>query len=243
MRAPLRTLGRFPRSRPRLTIGLVVAALALAATSVGVGFVVAAAPDRCEQFATDARQRWQTSIAAATDRADGAQRILVIGDSYSMGLGVRPEEAWPARLPGRVLVDGFSGSGFSELASECGDLSYASRAGDTLTEVADIDLVIVEGGLNDADQPTEEIEAGVRRLFDVLGERPVLVVGPPPAPSRSATVPIVDEMLNRLTEELGGSYLSMAEEEFDYLDDRLHLTPAGHAEFGDLVAGRVTAAD
>ena len=46
--------------------------------------------------------------------------VAVIGDSYSLGLGLPdPRASWPSRLRGRVVVDGFSGSGFSDAASAC----------------------------------------------------------------------------------------------------------------------------
>lgn len=235
---PALPVRRSPSRRPsrRRWVGVALVAAVVVAATVALVARAGAGAERCEEFRAAADQRYEATTAAARARSGSEPLTLVIGDSYSVGLGVEPAQAWPARLPGRVVVDGFSGSGFSSDASECGDLSYASRADDTLREVGDFDLVVVEGGLNDFDQSPEQIEEGVRRLFEVLGDRDVLVVGPPPAPSRSTAVPVVDEQLARLTEELGGTYLSMVDGEFDYLPDRLHLTPDGHEEFGDTVA-------
>jgi acyl-CoA thioesterase-1 len=66
--------------------------------------------------------------------------------------------------------------------------------------------------------------------------RPVVVVGPPAAPSRAGSVPRVDALLAALAARHGASYVSTVGWRLDYLDDGLHLTASGHREFGDLVA-------
>ena len=101
--------------------------------------------------------------------------VLVIGDSYSVGLGVRLNDSWPSRLPGRVRVDGFSGSGFSRGASACGDLSYAARAPHSVRD--DTSLLVVEGGLNYHDQPAAEDVRGFVRLIVRLAGFRVYVIG------------------------------------------------------------------
>ncbi len=186
---------------------------------------------RCEQFRTASAER----LALVT--GSGAE-TLVIGDSWSAGLGLDDlADSWPTRLPGRVRVAGFSGSGFSADASECGEVSFASRAARAVTPATG--LVVVEGGLNDVDRTDAEIEAGFAALVDVLGERRVVVVGPAAAPSRAAAAVRVDLLLRRLTEQAGWEYVAAYDWELGYLPDDLHLTPAGHAEFGDLVARAV----
>lgn len=188
--------------------------------------------DQCATFRTAAADR--SALVTGT-----GEDVLVIGDSYSVGLGVAAGESWPTRLPGRVRVDGFSGSGFSPGASGCGDVSYAARAPRSLRP--DTSLVVAEGGLNDADQPPAEVAAGFRALMRDLAGHRVLVVGPPAAPARADRVPAVDALLARLAERHGASYLSMAEHDFPYLDDGLHLTPDGHRAFGDVVAAALAA--
>lgn len=216
--------------RPRLlaallALGLVVAATALVWARAGAG------PDRCVQRAERAEQR--SELVTGT-----GHEVLVIGDSYSVGAGVRPDESWPVRLPGKVRVDGFSGSGFSVGASGCGDLSYATRAPRSLRTTTE--LVVVEGGLNDTDQPVADLEGGVRRLMRLLDGRRVLVVGPPATPDRSwGEVARVDATLARIVGEYGASYLSMLRADLTYLDDDLHPDPAGHRVFGDRVADAV----
>lgn len=162
-------------------------------------------------------------------------RVVVIGDSYSVGLGLRePAASWPSRLPGSVHVYGFSGSGFSTHASGCPDVRYAARAPRALAPGAD--LVVVEGGLNDYDQPTSDLRSGFRVLARELRGRNVLVVGPPDAPARAAAARRVDAVLRQETARAHLRYLPMTGHRFTYLGDHLHLTPSGHRAFGDIVA-------
>lgn len=182
---------------------------------------------RCERFAADSAAR-----GAAVGRAD----VLVIGDSYSVGLGLeRPDDAWPSRLPRPVHVAGFSGSGFSRDASPCGAVSYADRAPAALRS-SGATTVVVEGGLNDWDQDPVAITAGFERLVRAVGERRLIVVGPPLASARAAYVPDVDALLARLAAAHGATYVATSGLDLPYLDDRLHLTAAGHRAFGDAVA-------
>lgn len=213
-------------------IGALVAGLVavLAAASIAVLAGRAGADDACARFTRSAEERRELVTGAGAD-------VLVIGDSYSVGLGVKPAESWPTRLPGRVRVDGFSGSGFSYAASGCPGVDFATRARTAVRD--DSRLVVVQGGLNDFDQPVAEIESGFDRLMKEIGDRRVLVVGPPAAPERADAVPMVDAVLARLAEEYGAAYLPMRDLDLPYLPDQLHLTPEGHARFGDVVAEAV----
>jgi len=184
--------------------------------------------------------------AGLTARSQARERIVtghgrdvvVIGDSYSVGLGLRdPRTSWPTQLPGRVHVYGLSGSGFSTGASPCPGVSYAVREPHALG--ADADLVVVEGGLNDYDQPADAVKAGFRSLARELRGHDVLVVGPTPAPSRLAGARRVDALLRHESARAGVRYLSMIDGHFSYLGDQLHLTASGHTEFGRVVARAV----
>ena len=222
------------RTRPRLLLGLVVVLL-VTAVSTTIWVRAGAGPDRCTTTAERAAER----AALVTGRG---REVLVVGDSYSVGSGVRPDQSWPVRLPGRVRVDGFSGSGFGVHASACGDLSYAGRAARAVRPRTG--LVVVEGGLNDHDQPLPELEAGFARLMRAMRDEQVVVVGPPPAPAfMGDRLAEVDRTLARLAAEHGASYLSMIEVELTYLEDDLHPDPAGHQVFGDLVAEHVARLD
>lgn len=188
---------------------------------------------RCERFAAASEAR--AAIVTGT-----GERVVVIGDSYSVGLRLaHPSRSWPSRLDGRVRVAGFSGSGFSQHASTCARSSFADRAPAAVRGGAD--LVVVEGGLNDVDRTQSEIRSGFARLMRTLKPYRVVVVGPPPAPSRAPAVPRVDRILRLLAQEHGVSYVATSDLQLTYHEDRLHLTPSGHREFGDAVAERIAA--
>ncbi|WP_121253665.1 SGNH/GDSL hydrolase family protein [Nocardioides ferulae] len=223
-----------PRTRARL-VPVVCAALLVAVLTLYLGDrAIGDRPGRCERFTADAAARAAAVTGSGRD-------VLVIGDSYSAGLGlVDASSSWPVELPGRVHVAGFSGSGFSARASGCGPVSFADRAPDALAGVpGSADLVVVEGGLNDYDQSDAEIRAGFARLAGALAGRSVVVVGPVPAPARAAAVPRVDALLAGLAARHRLAYVSAAGLELTYLDDRLHLTPEGHRAFGAYVAAQV----
>ncbi|MBM7516320.1 SGNH/GDSL hydrolase family protein [Nocardioides nitrophenolicus] len=217
-------------TRHRILLGLLALVLATVASTTLLARA-GARPDPCATKRERAEERGVLVTGAGA-------RVLVIGDSYSVGAGVRPDQSWPVRLPGRVRVDGFSGSGFSVGASPCGDVSYATRA--ARERLAGVDLVVVEGGLNDADQPLADLETGYHRLLRALGDHSVLVVGPPPAPLLPYdAVAAVDARLAELAAARATPYLSMLDVELTYQPDRLHPDAAGHRVFGDRVAQRV----
>src|SRR4051794_26802429 len=204
--------------RPRVAI---LATLALVCALVATGVIAARASahqSKCERFAAASAQR--ARLVTGT-----GERVVVIGDSWSAGLGLdHLAQSWPSRLPGRVHVAGFSGSGFSEQASPCGPVSFADRAPAALRYGAD--LVVVEGGLNDFDRTRAEIKAGFARVMAATTGYRTVVVGPAMAPSRAARVPRVDRVLAHFSAAYGVPYLSMTDLELSYLPDRLHLQPA-----------------
>jgi acyl-CoA thioesterase I len=182
--------------------------------------------ERCARFALQAAARERLVTGTG-------QRVAVLGDSYSVGLGLRdPQRSWPSEIHGRVHVFGFSGSGFSAHASGCHHVSYADRVG---RAARNAQVVVVEGGLNDVDQSTAEIRTGVRRVLRALRDNKVVVVGPAPAPARAAGVQRVDALLAEECARAGVRYLSMLDQSLPYLTDRLHLTAAGHRAFGRAV--------
>ena len=219
----------------RRRIVLLVAS-AIVAALVATGLIATRATahqSKCEQFEA-------ASVKRARQVTGSGERVVVIGDSWSVGLGLdRPVDSWPSRLPGRIHVAGFSGSGFSAKASPCGRVSFADRAPTALRNGAD--LVVVEGGLNDFDRSRAEVKAGLQRVLRAASSYDVVVVGPATAPARAGAVPRVDRLLRQLSDEYGVPYVSTADLELSYLPDRLHLTPAGHRAFGDTVADRIAA--
>ena len=189
---------------------------------------------RCQQHRLDARER------AVLVTGEGP-RTLVIGDSWSVGLGQDDLGlSWARQLAGEVHVAGFSGSGFSARASGCGRVSFHDRAPSALA--ARPSLVVVEGGLNDYDQAPAAIEDGFRALMADLAGQHVVVVGPADAPARTRAVPRVESLLEDLSREYGVPYVATSDLELSYLADDLHLTDGGHRIFGEAVAERIAAA-
>lgn len=219
----------------RTRVALLVAALVVGLIYVAATRAIGADTSRCAEFRAE-------SIARADQVTGSGERVVVIGDSWSVGLGLaEPVRSWPSRLPGRVHVAGFSGSGFSAKASPCGKVSFADRAPAAVDGAA---LVVVQGGLNDWNRPRPEIRTGFKRLIRTLraDEIPrIVVVGPAAAPSRAAGVPRVDKLLSRWSARRGIEYVSTMDLDLPYRRDQLHLTLAGHAEFGDAVADRIAA--
>lgn len=202
---------------------LVLAVSAYQARGAGVS--------RCERLAV-------ASAARASQVTGSGDRVVVIGDSWSAGLGLdQPGLSWPSRLSGRVHVAGFSGSGFSAGASHCDQVSFADRADAAVRSGAA--RVVVAGGLNDVDRSDAEIRRGFARLMGTVGSYDVVVVGPATAPVRARGVPRVDRLLAALARAHGVDYIATSDLRLSYLDDGLHLTRAGHRAFGDAVAERV----
>jgi acyl-CoA thioesterase-1 len=233
------TLGKDRSRRARGFVPALLCAVVLAVLAAVQLTTRASAGDseRCERFTTASTERAGLVTGSGTP-------TLVVGDSWSVGLGLADASgSWPTRLPGTVRVAGFSGSGFSLDASECGDVSFAARAAAALTP--ETELVVVEGGLNDFDRSDTAIRQGFARLVTALdraGADPrVVVVGPAAAPSRAEAVRRVDALLRELTGAAGWTYVAAYDWELGYLSDRLHLTPEGHVAFGDLVAEAVGA--
>ena len=213
---------------------LTIAAVLCALTATGVIAARANADlSKCQRFAAASVQRARMVTGTG-------ERVVVVGDSWSAGLGLdHPVQSWPSRLPGRIHVAGFSGSGFSARASECGRVSFGTRAPAALRGGAD--LVVIEGGLNDYDHSRAEIKAGFARVMTAAAGYPTVVVGPAAAPARAAQVPRVDRLLAHLSHKYAVAYVSTLDLDLPYLDDRLHMTPAGHRIFGDAVADRIAA--
>lgn len=227
------------RRLPAYVLGVCLALLAVLAVGYLTGAEGSKVP-RCEQFAQASAHRAER----VTGAAQGGD-VVVIGDSWSVGLGLgRPAESWPSRLPGRVHVAGFSGSGFSATASGCGrEVAFAERAAGAVA--VGPDLVVVQGGLNDFDQDDAAIRAGFARLMQVLHPSEaayrVVVVGPAAAPARAARVPRVDQLLGWLAAANDVQYVGTRDLQLPYLPDGLHLTAEGHRLFGDAVAERISA--
>lgn len=222
------------RSRRFYLLLVVLVALLIGLLVEGIAWHDRAAADavrvaRCERFTHQ-----QEARAAAV--SGSGPRVVVIGDSWSSGFGLAsPQHSWPVRLPGRVYVDGFPGSGFGAHTSGCHQVAYAQRAAHDVRRHPS--LVVIEGGLNDFDQPSAAIADGFSRLMRQLRGQHVVVVGPASAPSRAAAVPRVDRLLAALSAKAHVPYFSTVDLKLTYQPDRLHPDQQGADAYGDAVAG------
>lgn len=182
----------------------------------------------------------RSSVARRGDApvGTGPREIMVIGDSYAQGWGLRnPMLSWPTAFAheadATVRVDGFAGSGFTGSAF-CDDEDFGARAG--RLDLDPDDLLVVQGGLNDVNAAPEAIESAAVAVVEASGAD--AVVGPPPAPQRDLALTIAtDEALARAADEAGVAYVSTIDwDDLTYLPDHLHLTPESHLVFGTRVA-------
>lgn len=210
-------------------------AAAVAAVLVTLGVVVVLLHDGASAAESSCARTQAASLARASIVTGHGPRTLVIGDSWAAGYGLWDiGRSFPAYLPGRVHVAAFSGSGFSEGATHCAHESYADRAPEVLRGGAA--LVVIEGGLNDTDQPPADVVRGFHRLMSALHGHRVVVVGPTAAPKRGASADPVDALLARLCAAARVPYLSTLDVELPYQRDRLHPTADGARIFGEAVA-------
>ena len=218
-----------------LLTGLLVVSLALLLTDI-VWIRWSArreAMQGCAEVATAAERR-------SRDVTGQGIRLTVLGDSYAQGYGlVEEEDAWPRYLAeplsARVVVDSFSGSGFTPSATACDGVSFAERADDVLTTRPRI--VVIQGGLNDVRSSDSELRTGVREALAEFSDVRVVVVGPASPPSWSGMMS-VDVALREECRRAGIQYISALHWALDYQPDG-HLTLSGHRVFGKRIADAI----
>lgn len=213
------------------TLALVAVAVVLLA--VGVWFARDAWIDyqRCVTFDALAAEFGTDPIGS------GTREVVVVGDSYTEGMELDdPRQSWVATFAEQtgstVAADAASGTGFTN-SGPCEQGDFASRT------APGGGLLVVQGGLNDADAPGDQIKAAACEVI-TKASRDVVIVGPPSAPARDlADVKKVDQALGAAAAECGARYVSTLDWELDYTDGGLHMTPAGHHTFGTMVAAQL----
>ena len=158
---------------------------------------------RCQRFGADSAARAARSAAAGDP-------VLVIGDSWTAGLGLadrppRGRRGWRTRAGGGLPGSGFSAGGLAVRRGLVRRPRTAALAG----LPADA-LVVVEGGLNDVDRSAAEINAGFEDLLDALADAPCGRRRTARAPARAGVVPRVDALLARLAARHDVAYVSTA---------------------------------
>ena len=156
-------------------------------------------------------------------------RVAVIGDSYSSGDGLDDyTQAWPflfaSQTGDAVSIAAVGWTGFTA-EGVCGDQAFSTRAG----AARGADIVIVQGGLNDA-RGGLDVEATASALLNEIDAPRVIVVGPVDAPSIDGEGN-VDEQLRSAAVAAGAEYVSTIEWDVEFIPGDDHMTEHGHADY------------
>jgi lysophospholipase L1-like esterase len=220
-----------------LDLGVVTVALVV----VVAGGVSAYVVYRHHQEATSLTSTNTGQCNAANDEARqmngpfafGSKKVDVLGDSYSVGttLPDPQHQAWDVLLAisehWNLTVRGIGRTGFVN-GGYCGNQSFPTRVDEVVAD--DPEMVIVEGGLNDAGQ--SGIGAAAR---EVLARIPatirVVVVGPTDAPGRSGDDKRTID--RELAATAGSRYISPLGWQLQFGPDGIHMTAEGNRVLAD----------
>jgi acyl-CoA thioesterase-1 len=185
------------------SIRLAVVAVAAAATIVLAG---------CAPTTTQ-RPVAAVGTAVAAPRSDDRPLLVAIGDSIAFGRGVKPSEAWPARVAaahGWRLTDlAVSGSGFVKLAR---NTDYRTQVDRALTLRPDFILICATRNDRDeapalVEQNSTELLKALRAAFPdarIIGTTAVWGSDQPPA-----TLTRVDRIVEAAVKNVGGTFLDL----------------------------------
>lgn len=173
-------------------------------------------------------------------------RVVTIGDSITVGLGLTPDQAWPtllARREGWQLTNlGCSGAGFLMVGdADCGG-TYSGVI--PATQSADPDLILIQGSSNDLDQDNDRLLAStvsmVAALHAALPRATIVglsaVWNETDEPGQLADI---DSQVEQAVTPIGGTYLDVGEPlfghpEFMQLDD-IHPNAQGQLVLSDAI--------
>ncbi len=238
---------------PAWAIGL-VAALVIAIAVIGIWRPWAPPP------ATVAAGPGEVAIATPPELLDlpvGA-RVLIFGDSWTWGEAAAPEQGYAyvvAELTGwTTIVDGIQGSGYLRPSIKGPVFGERIKA---LDPSLDLDLIIVQGSINDRMlYPTgynEAVTAAWDTLTTIYPGVPIMILGPAPhvLPVEEETA-AVDAALAELAAQRGWWYISPLTENWitdtDYLRiidtsavGRYHPSTPGHRYLAERLAASIAA--
>ncbi|MCO7218754.1 SGNH/GDSL hydrolase family protein [Klenkia sp. PcliD-1-E] len=185
---------------------------------------------------------------------DDVLDLLVIGDSYAAGDGAQTAMtsfAWETGrdLGARTAVDAVGGTGFVNPGPSGRDQRYATRVAALPDAVLDVDVVVVEGGLNDRQKPPDDVrDAAEGVLRSLVARAPhaqvVLVGATAPQPAAAQDSVAVNTALAGAARAVGVVFVDPvargwfpADEVAEYVGpDGLHPTQAGHDHLARLLA-------
>ena len=175
------------------------------------------------------------ALNSPTDLSDAGTRAVIFGDSWTEGFSATPHTAGYAYLLGNhfdwaYTVSGAQGTGYSNPGA-LGVGTYSERFDEFPIDSA-VELLIIQGGLNDVDYPLLNAkEIAVEALVQAelaFPEALIVVLGPAPNvlpvwPQISA----IDDALRAASSEMKLAYISPIQDNW--------INEANYSEIMDLV--------
>lgn len=223
--------------RPGRAIALAALTLAYVLGLLAVVFYVQRSTQ--EQVDAAGRARPQIGVTAPSSRIPARlrlpkrPRVLVVGDSYTEGWGAEPmAKGFGYRLADlldwQVTLDGAPSTGY--LAHGRGRGTFRDRL--ATTKSTDYDLIVLQGGTADADQPSDAlipaVESTVAEIGRRFGSAQVLLMGPvSPYGNTDRDRSRLNAVLARYAREQSVPYLNpLFEKWFTPRDQKLYVDPA-----------------
>lgn len=163
----------------------------------------------------------------------GHAETIVIGDSYSAGAGLaHPDtETWTQNIGVPTAVSAIGSTGWAN-GGVCGDMSYATRLNEVLSQ--NPDTVIVQGSQNDAVVSREEVRAAYSQILTALDGVEAIIIGPAQPPRARDTAGIAAD-LKAAAAEHNAVYIDLREVDLSWQEDGLHPTNEGQMTIARLV--------
>lgn len=221
--------------RRTLLLSLAAVAALAAAGTIAMSVTRADEPAGCDDI-----RAYQQRYGEIETLGEGSGRIAVLGDSYAAGdalsdRGTRWSDFLAQRVTGdTVLLDAVPLTGYVNEGA-CGPNAFEDRI-DRLVDTG-ADTLVIQGGLNDVSAEPESLRRSAAAVLDAAEAVPrVVVVGPMDVPGRDGEA-AVDVALAEEAAARGMTYVSALDWDLPVGRDRIHLTPAGHAEYAERILG------
>lgn len=148
--------------------------------ALGLGLCLAVAAAACSDRHAPEPAAPVAAVAppptVAPPAASARPRIVCLGDSLTAGLGVSPEEAYPAQLAARLLAAGLDYEVVN--AGVSGDTSAGGLRRLDWSMTGDVQVLVVALGANDGLRglPPKDLRANLARIIETARARQVRVV-------------------------------------------------------------------
>lgn len=190
----------------------------------------------------------QANADAAPNRAGATDgpTAFILGDSYATGWGLDdPADSFAYTLATAegwdATVAGFPGTGYT-IDGNCGDNSFDQR----LTGLSsDAEVVVIEGGLNDAIFDAEGASTAAAELLSQVAatapDADIIVVGVPRVEGKhAASIEDTDAALKSAAENAGATFVDLSAVPI-VTTDGTHADAATHAAIASLISKTIAA--